>query len=145
MKMRLSEFTHLFGLKESSPCTYSDDESSSRTWNTSAVCPTVRRILQLVSRERGYVFSPDGETPIGDGSWVKRQWRAAQAAAKVAQPISWHDLRHQFVSLLIAAAKHPKFIASAARHRDPGFSLRTYGHLFDSTPIVAVEWWDDLL
>lgn len=110
-----------------------------------AICPTVRRILKLVPWSRGYVFSPEGQTPIGDGSWIKRQWRDAQRAAGIAQPISWHDLRHQFVSLLIAAGKHPKYIASAARHRDPGFSLRTYGHLFDSMPVTPVEWWDDLL
>jgi integrase len=109
------------------------------------ICPTVRRVLQLVPWSRGYVFSVDGETPIGDGSWIKRQWREAQVAAGIAHPTSWHDLRHLFVSLLIAAGKHPKYIASAARHRDPGFSLRTYGHLFDSMPISAVEWWDDLL
>jgi integrase len=109
------------------------------------ICPTVRRVLQLVPWTRGYVFSVDGETPIGDGSWIKRKWRDAQGAAGIAHPISWHDLRHLFVSLLIAAGKHPKYIASAARHRDPGFSLRTYGHLFDSMPISAVEWWDDLL
>jgi integrase len=109
------------------------------------ICPTVRRVLQLVPWNRGYVFSVDGEMPIGDGSWIKRQWREAQGAAGIAHPISWHDLRHLFVSLLIAAGKHPKYIASAARHRDPGFSLRTYGHLFDSMPISAVEWWDDLL
>jgi len=90
-------------------------------------------------------FSVNGETPIGDGSWIKRQWRDAQLAAGIAHPISWHDLRHLFVSLLIAAGKHPKFIATAARHRDPGFSLRTYGHLFDSMPVTSVEWWDDLL
>ncbi len=92
-----------------------------------------------------WAFSPDGETPIGDGSWIKRQWRGAQRAAGIARPISWHDLRHLFVSLLIAAGKHPKYIAPATRHRDPGFSLRTYGHLFDSLPVTAVEWWDDLL
>ncbi len=109
------------------------------------ICPTVRRVLQLVPWARGYVFSVDGETPIGDGSWIKRQWRDAQRAAGIVRPVSWHDLRHLFVSLLIAAGKHPKYIADAARHRDPGFSLRTYGHLFESMPIAAVEWWDDLL
>lgn len=109
------------------------------------ICPTVRRILRAIPWKRGYVFSVDGETPIGDGSWIKRQWGNAQQAAGIAHPISWHDLRHEFVSLLIAAGKHPKYIAAAARHRDPGFSLRTYGHLFDSMPIAAVEWWDDLL
>lgn len=109
------------------------------------ICPTVRRILQAIPWKRGYVFSVDGETPIGDGSWIKRQWAKAQRAAGIVHPVSWHDLRHEFVSLLIAAGKHPKYIAAAARHRDPGFSLRTYGHLFDSMPITPVEWWDDLL
>jgi integrase len=71
--------------------------------------------------------------------------RQAPTLERFVQPISWHDLRHLFVSLLIAAGKHPKYIASAARHRDPGFSLRVYGHLFDSMPVTPVEWWDDLL
>lgn len=109
------------------------------------ISPTVRRILRLVPWARGYVFSVDGERPIGDGSWIKRQWRAAQKAAGIAHPISWHDLRHEFVSLLIAAGKPPKYIADAARHRSAGFSLDRYGHLFDSMPTTPVEWWDDLL
>jgi integrase len=109
------------------------------------ICPTVRRILQAVRWPRGYIFSVDGTAPIGEGSWVKRQWRKAQQAAGIASPISWHDLRHQFVSLLIAAGKHPKQIADWARHHDAGFSMQKYGHLFDSLPITPVEWWDDLL
>jgi integrase len=109
------------------------------------ICPTVRRILQRVPWTRGYVFSRDGQQPIGDGTWIKRQWRQAQVAAEIAKPITWHDLRHMFVSLLVAAGKHPKYIAAAARHTDPGFSMRKYGHLFDSLPITPTEWWDDLL
>jgi integrase len=108
------------------------------------MCPTVRRILQAANRD-GYLYSREGVTPIGDGSWVKGGWRRAQLRAGIAQPVTWHDLRHLCVSLLIAAGKHPKFIADAARHRDPGFSLRVYGHLFDSLPVTTVEWWDDLL
>lgn len=83
-----------------------------------------------------------------DRGRVPDQAAVARGAAGGRHPVcstSTHDLRHQFVSLLIAAGKHPKFIASAARHRDPGFSLRTYGRLFDSMPIAAVEWWDALL
>ena len=109
------------------------------------ISPTVRRILQQVKWSQGYVFSRDGVRPIGDGSWTKRAWTEAQRAAGIARPITWHDLRHLFVSLLIAAGKHPKYIADAARHRDPGFSLRVYGHLFESLPVTPVEWWDDLL
>jgi integrase len=72
------------------------------------ICPTVRRILQLTPWKQGYIFSRDGVTSIGDGSWIKRCWREAQQVAGIAQPVSWHELRHFFVSMLIAAGKHPK-------------------------------------
>ncbi|MDR7556566.1 MAG: site-specific integrase [Armatimonadota bacterium] len=109
------------------------------------MCPTVRRLLQAVPWREGYVFSPDGRTPIGDGSWIKRQWRKAQIRAGIRRPISWHDLRHQFVSLLIASGRHPKYIAKQARHASAGFTLDRYGELFETIPITSVEWWDDLL
>jgi integrase len=73
--------------------------------------PTVRRIMQLTPWTEGLVFSPDGVIRIGDGSWLKRQWRQAQLRAGIRRPIRWHDLRHQFVSLLIAAGKSVKYIA----------------------------------
>lgn len=123
------------------PCGPKTEESEGEV----PICPTVRRILQAVPWREGYVFSGDGTKPIGDGSWIKREWKRAQRTAGIRHPITWRDLRHQFVTLLIAAGKHPKYIANAARHRDPGFSLRTYGHLFESMPITQVEWWDDLL
>jgi len=71
--------------------------------------PTVRRIMKEVPWSEGVVFSPDGATRIGDGSWLKRQWHAAQVRADIKRPIRWHDLRHQFVSLLIATGKNPLY------------------------------------
>ncbi|MGH2360644.1 MAG: tyrosine-type recombinase/integrase [bacterium] len=107
--------------------------------------PTVRRILEAVPWTEGYVFSEDGKTPIGDGSWIKREWRKAQERAGMRHPVRWHDLRHQFVSLLIAAGKHPKYVAAQAGHSSAGFTLDRYGHLFDTLPITPVEWPEDLL
>lgn len=109
------------------------------------MCPTVRRILQSVPWKAGLVFSPDSKAPIGDGSWLKRQWQAAQLRAGIKNPIAWHDLRHQFVSLLIAAGKHPKYIAIQTGHSSAGFTMDRYGSLFETLPITPVEWWDDLL
>ncbi len=103
--------------------------------------PTVRRILQALPRQEGLVFSPDGRTPVGDGSWLKRQWRYAQ----VRGGIRWHDLRHQFVSLLIAAGKSPKYIAEQAGHASAGFTLDRYGHLFNTVTPTPLEWPEDLL
>ncbi len=108
------------------------------------MCPTVRHILQTVSRNEGLIFSPEGRTAIGDGSWLKRQWREAQVRARVG-PIRWHDLRHQFVSLLIAAGKHPKYIAAQAGHASAGFTLDRYGHLLERITPHPVEWIDDFL
>ena len=49
------------------------------------------------------------------------------------------------MSLLIAAGKHPKYIAAQAGHAPAGFSLDKYGALFETLPITPVEWWDDLI
>lgn len=108
--------------------------------------PVVRRVLRAVPWQEGYVFSPDGgETAIGDGSWLKRQWRKAQVRAGIRRPIRWHDLRHQFVSLLIAAAKDVKYIAQQAGHASAGFTLDRYGHLFETIAPTHMEWPEDLL
>lgn len=108
------------------------------------MCPTVRHILERVSWIEGLVFSPDGKAAIGDGSWLKRKWRNAQIRAGLA-PITWHDLRHQFVSLLIAAGKHPKYISTQAGHGSAGFTLDRYGHLLEGMAAQPVEWIDDLV
>ncbi len=108
--------------------------------------PVVRRVLRSVPWQEGYVFSPDaGRTPIGDGSWLKRQWRKAQVRAGIRRPVRWHDLRHQFVSLLIAAGKDVKYIAQQAGHASAGFTLDRYGHLFETISPTHVEWPEDLL
>jgi integrase len=77
--------------------------------------------------------------------WIKRRWRAAQSSAGIRRPIRWHDLRHQFVSLLIAAGKNPLYIAQQAGHADAGFTLKRYGHLFKTIKPTPVEWPEDLL
>jgi integrase len=107
------------------------------------LCPTVRRLL-MARAKSGLVFS-SGTTPMGAGNWIKRQWHDAQVKAGIRAPITWHDLRHQYVSLLIASGRHPKYIATQAGHASAGFSLDKYGSLFETVPITPVEWWDDLI
>jgi integrase len=106
--------------------------------------PFVRKVLQATDHE-GLIFSPDGTQPLNAGRWVKRQWKKAQVAAGIARPIRWHDLRHECASLLIAAGKDPLYIAKQMGHADPGFTLRQYGHLFETTKRTPVEWIDDLV
>lgn len=106
--------------------------------------PLVRKVLQATDHE-GLIFSPDGAQPLNAGRWVKRQWKKAQVAAGIARPIRWQDLRHQCASLLIAAGKDPLYIAKQMGHKDPGFTLRQYGHLFETIKRTPVEWIDDLV
>ncbi len=98
----------------------------------------------LISAIVGSLFQRPGND-IGNGTWIKRQWRRAQVRAGIRRPIRWHDLRHQFVSVLVAIGKHPRYIAQQARHADPGFSMRKYAHLFDEVVPIPLEWPDDLL
>jgi site-specific recombinase XerC len=110
------------------------------------VCsPVVRRILQALPRKEGFVFSKDGTTPLANGNWLKEQWRAAQVRAGIRRPIRWHDLRHQYVSFLIAIGKIPKYVAEQAGHASAGFCLDRYGHLFSTVTPAAAEWPEDLL
>jgi hypothetical protein len=60
-------------------------------------------------------------------------------------PVRLYDLRHTFVSLLVVAGKHPKYIASQMTHASAAFTLDTYGHLMDRLPVHPVEWVDDLV
>lgn len=61
------------------------------------------------------------------------------------RPIRWHDLKHQFVSLLVHAGKNPLYIAEQAAHSDAGFTLRKYAHLLRTIKPVPVEWPEDLV
>ena len=47
--------------------------------------------------------------------------------------------------LLIAAGKDPLYIAKQMGHKDPGFTLRQYGHLFETIKRIPVEWIEDLV
>lgn len=84
---------------------------------------------------------PDDEQPIftrPDGglwrsddwcNWRGRCWRPAATAAgcPAARP---YDLRHSFVSMLIAEGANPVEVARQAGHA-PSLSLDTYGHVYD--------------
>lgn len=69
--------------------------------------------------------------------WTETQWRnwrrrvfapaAAHAGAAGARP---YDLRHSFVSLLIAEGRSVIDVARQAGH-NPTMTLQTYGHVFD--------------
>ena len=86
---------------------------------------------------------PDGE-PWRDTDWRNRRNRVFQPAAKKAglSQTRPYDLRHSFVSLLIAERRTIIEVARQAGH-SPTMTLDTYGHVFDeledAEPVTAEE------
>ena len=90
------------------------------------------------------VFPARSGAVWGDDAW--RYWRRhiftpAAKAAGVDSPVRPYDLRHSFVSLLLAEGANVVEIARQAGH-SPTMTLSTYAHLFDEAAgaeRVAVE------
>jgi integrase len=86
---------------------------------------------------------PDGE-PWRDTDWRNWRNRVFQPAAKRAglSHIRPYDLRHSFISLLIAERRTIIDVARQAGH-SPTLTLDTYGHVFDeledAEPVTAEE------
>jgi integrase len=107
--------------------------------------PVVEAVFRTVPWCSGYAFSPNGREAIHSGTWIRRQWTAAQRRAGIARPIDWHGLRHMFVSLNVAAGKPIPWVSQQVGHRNPAVTLGTYHHLFERMPITPAEWAEDLV
>ena len=72
--------------------------------------------------------------PIGRPSspWaIERAVRANRASVKgLPAGFRYHDLRHYFASLLIAAGLDVKVVQTRLRHASAVTTLNTYGHMF---------------
>ena len=87
---------------------------------------------QLASRDGG---SYDLVFPSPAG----RMWRKDNFMARVFRPavrraeldgLTFHDLRHTYASLMVAAGASPHVIAEQLGHRDARLVLQRYGHLY---------------
>jgi len=56
----------------------------------------------------------------------------ADVAARRADltPLRFHDLRHTYAALMVAAGAHPKLLEAQLGHTSVNVTLNTYGHLF---------------
>jgi len=118
---------------------------SERSVRTVDMPPSVRQSLLALSKssEGRLVFPGMRGGPIPPGV-AARAFHATIKRAGI-QRIRFHDLRHTFASLLIAAGKNPKYVAVQMGHHSAAFTFDTYGHLMDRLPVHPVEWIDDLV
>ena len=77
------------------------------------------------------VFCTARGTTIGARNLAQRGLDKATGKAELSE-VSFHVLRHTFASILIAQGRDVAFVAQQLGHTDPGFTLRTYIHLFNA-------------
>jgi integrase len=122
----------------------------------------------------GLVFGRGPERPFNDSAVRRRAhtaWRRERKARAVAlaeaagldfdelaesardrfleqagfEPISWHECRHTFASLMIAAGVNPKALSTYMGHSSITITLDRYGHLFPGNEDEAAELLDSYL
>lgn len=103
------------------------------------------RLRQLESRllagsrwqETRYVFTTTVGTPL-DGPTVTKHLHRFLARAGLPD-LSFHDLRHQFASLLLAGGESLKVVSELLGHQDSALTLRTYSHVLPEAKRDAVH------
>lgn len=93
-----------------------------------------QRILreQLLARapnEVGLVFPAPAGAVWRKDNFMARIFRPAVRRADL-EPLRFHDLRHTYAALMVAAGAHPKLLQAQLGHTSINVTLNTYGHLF---------------
>jgi integrase len=87
---------------------------------------------QLIARtpnELGLVFPTPGGSVWRKDNFMARIFRPAVRRAGL-EPLRFHDLRHTYAALMVAAGAHPKLLQAQLGHTSINVTLDTYGHLF---------------
>jgi integrase len=123
-------------------------EPKSRTGRRSVPVPAVlapELIAHLArqSSDAGFVFAaPSGEPfdPSNAIRFAKRAWSRAKLT-----PLGFHDCRHTFASLMIAAGVNAKALSSYMGHSSITVTIDRYGHLMPGNERHAAELLDGYL
>jgi integrase len=108
---------------------FQDGQPKSKKSRRVEVSRDVIAVLRMLpSRfQGGRVFERNGK-PYDANNLVKRDFTRALRRAGLRR-IRFHDLRHTYAALLIAAGAHPKYIQAQLGHASITTTLNTYGHL----------------
>jgi integrase len=87
------------------------------------------QFLARVPNELGLVFPTPGGSVWRKDNFMARVFRPAVRRAQLA-PLRFHDLRHTYAALMVAAGAHPKLLQAQLGHTSINVTLNTYGHLF---------------
>lgn len=94
--------------------------------------PLAAEVLALLPDYPGPVFKGQNGGRLNFHNWRERRFREIAREAGLSPAFTPYKLRHTAASLAIAAGADAKTVALMLGHADPGITLRTYQHLFDS-------------
>ena len=88
-----------------------------------------RQLLARKPNQLGLFFpSPNGEI-LNDDNFRHRVFRPA-VRRTLLTGLRFHDLRHTYAALMVAAGAHPKYLQAQMGHSSIRVTLDLYGHLF---------------
>jgi integrase len=124
-----------------------------KTKNGRRTVPLPRRIVRELERHMQAHAGPDADAlvftntkgaPRRRAGFRRNWWQAAVRKAGLA-PLSFHQLRHTFVSLWVAVGANVKEVSMRAGHSSVAFTLDRYGHLYQDQDDAIADRLDGLL
>ena len=85
---------------------------------------------KMATRGEGLVFGRDGVAPFDQSSVRARALKAWEKPDPALEPITLHECRHTFASLMIAAGVNAKALSVYMGHASVTITMDRYGHLF---------------
>ncbi len=97
-----------------------------------------RQLLARKPNERGLVFpSPRGDILNDDN--VRHRVFAPAVRRSGLKRVRFHDLRHTYAALMVAAGAHPKYLQAQMGRSSIRVTLDLYGHLFPDASRGALD------
>lgn len=104
-------------------------------------------------RDSGLVFGVDETRPFtasnvrkrAESAWKRENERRVKQDAQPLEPITLHECRHTFASLMIAAGVNAKALSTFMGHSSITITLDRYGHLFPGNEAEAAGLLDAFL
>lgn len=93
------------------------------------VYPPAVQLESVDGTKEHLVFTDDHGQPH-NRSRFGDVWRAARRQAELPEAVTFHDLRHFFVGMMMANRQNPKAIQRWLGHRSITETFDTYGHLW---------------
>ncbi len=98
-----------------------------------------RQLLARKPNDLGLVFPSPRGAFMNDDNFRHRVFRPAVRRTELTG-LRFHDLRHTYAALMVAAGAHPKYLQAQMGHSSIRVTLDLYGHLYpDANRSVLAE------